>query len=170
MYRSYNIKKQFGPRLNPTKCRAWFGSKLFGTRMVLLKIILCFWKKSLFRGQNTMQNVLYVISILVFVSKLLLVRKQNIRLDCLKTISIQLSKPELCYIPSCLKYSITFSGIKNIPREINEKEVHVLLLQLSQCRRFPTMWYVRPAKPQISLRIRAVWSEPLQVAWVFYDC
>ena len=29
---------------------------------------------------------------------------------------------------------------------------------LSQCMRFPTMWYVRPAKPQISLRIRAVWS------------
>ena len=29
---------------------------------------------------------------------------------------------------------------------------------------FPTMWYVRPAKPQIRLRIRAVWSEPLLVA------
>ena len=27
---------------------------------------------------------------------------------------------------------------------------------MSQCTRFPTMWYVRPAKPQISLRIRAV--------------
>ena len=35
--------------------------------------------------------------------------------------------------------------------------------------RFSTMRYVRPAKPQISLRIRAVWSEPLLVAWVFYD-
>ena len=31
------------------------------------------------------------------------------------------------------------------------------------------MWYVRPAKPQISLRIRAVLSEPLLVARVFYD-
>ena len=31
-------------------------------------------------------------------------------------------------------------------------------------------WYVRQAKPQISLRIRAVLSEPLLVAWVFYDC
>ena len=41
---------------------------------------------------------------------------------------------------------------------------------MSQCMRFPTIWYVRPAKPQISLRIRAVWSEPLLVAWVFYDC
>ena len=36
--------------------------------------------------------------------------------------------------------------------------------------RFPTMWYERPAKPRISLCIRAVWSEPLQVAWVFCDC
>ena len=32
------------------------------------------------------------------------------------------------------------------------------------------MWYVRPAKPQISLCIRAVWSEPLLVAWIFYEC
>ena len=28
--------------------------------------------------------------------------------------------------------------------------------KLSQCMRFPTIWYVRPAKPQTSLRIRAV--------------
>ena len=28
--------------------------------------------------------------------------------------------------------------------------------QMSQCMRFPTIWYVRPAKPQISQRIRAV--------------
>ena len=27
---------------------------------------------------------------------------------------------------------------------------------MSRDTRFPTMWYVRPAKPQISLRIRAV--------------
>ena len=32
------------------------------------------------------------------------------------------------------------------------------------------MWYVRPAKPQISLCIGAVWSEPLLFAWVFYEC
>ena len=36
--------------------------------------------------------------------------------------------------------------------------------------RFPTMWYVRPAKPQISLHMRAVWSEPLLITWIFYDC
>ena len=41
---------------------------------------------------------------------------------------------------------------------------------LSQCMRFPTTWYVPPAKPQISLRICAVWSECLLVAWVIYDC
>ena len=35
--------------------------------------------------------------------------------------------------------------------------------------RFPTMWHVRPAKPQISLGICTVWSEPLLVAWIFYD-
>ena len=33
--------------------------------------------------------------------------------------------------------------------------------------RFPTMWYVRPAKAQTSLRICAVWSEHLQVAKYF---
>ena len=36
--------------------------------------------------------------------------------------------------------------------------------------RFPTIWYVRPAKSQTSLRIRAVWSKPLLVAWIFYEC
>ena len=30
------------------------------------------------------------------------------------------------------------------------------------------MWYVRPAKAQIS--IRTVYSEPLLVALIFYDC
>ena len=46
----------------------------------------------------------------------------------------------------------------------------LFITHMSQCMRFPTMWYVRPAKSQISLRIRAVWSEPLLVAWVFCDC
>ena len=31
----------------------------------------------------------------------------------------------------------------------------LIYIYMSQCMRFPTMWYVRPAKPQISLRIRA---------------
>ena len=36
--------------------------------------------------------------------------------------------------------------------------------QMSRDMRFPTMWYVPPAKAQTSLRIHAVSSEPLQVA------
>ena len=43
-------------------------------------------------------------------------------------------------------------------------------LYLSQCMSFLTIRYVPPAMPQISLRIRAAWSEPLLVAWVFYEC
>ena len=39
-----------------------------------------------------------------------------------------------------------------------------LAIYLSNGMRFPLMWYVRPAKAQTGLRIRAVWSEPLLVA------
>ena len=35
--------------------------------------------------------------------------------------------------------------------------------------KFPTMWYVQPAKAQTSLHINSVWSEPLQVALIFSD-
>ena len=41
---------------------------------------------------------------------------------------------------------------------------------LSPNMRFPSMWYVRPAKPQISRCLRTVWSEPLLVAWIFCEC
>ena len=41
---------------------------------------------------------------------------------------------------------------------------------MSRDMRFPTMLNVRPAKPQISLRRRAVWSEHLLVDWIFCDC
>ena len=40
---------------------------------------------------------------------------------------------------------------------------------MSRDLRFPTMCDVRPAKPRIKLRIRAAWSEPLQVARLFYE-
>ena len=42
--------------------------------------------------------------------------------------------------------------------------------QMSRDMRFPKMWHVRPAKAEMSLRIRAVWSEHLLVAWILYDC
>ena len=41
----------------------------------------------------------------------------------------------------------------------------VLTCDMSRGLRFPAMWYVRPAEAQTSLRICAVWSEPLLVAW-----
>ena len=44
------------------------------------------------------------------------------------------------------------------------------LVEMSRDMRFPTMWYVRPAKPQISLRIHAVLSESMLVARIFYEC
>ena len=43
--------------------------------------------------------------------------------------------------------------------------IHVLLqmhnFELSRGMGFPTLCYMRPAKDQISLRLRTVWSEPL---------
>ena len=41
---------------------------------------------------------------------------------------------------------------------------------MSHDMKFPTLWYVQPAKFQTSLHISAVWSELLLVAWVFYEC
>ena len=43
-----------------------------------------------------------------------------------------------------------------------------LLLSLRTTK--PTKWYVRPAKTQISLGIRPVWSEALQSAWRNLGC
>ena len=58
---------------------------------------------------------------------------------------------------------------KSVGKDIKKSRTFIIK-EMSQCMRFPTMWYVRQAKPQISLRIRAVWSEPFLVAWVFYVC
>ena len=41
-------------------------------------------------------------------------------------------------------------------RSTTRPRVQRSISHMSQCMRFSTMWYVRPAKPQISLRIRAV--------------
>ena len=40
---------------------------------------------------------------------------------------------------------------------------------MSHNMRFPTMWYLRPLKTQISLHIRAYWSESLLGSWIVYD-
>ena len=77
---------------------------------------------------------------------------------------ISITYEKLTMNSMCLK---TVLGVKQqVPRVLE----CIWVYDMSQCMRFPTIWYVRPAKPQISLRIRAVWSEPLLVAWVFYDC
>ena len=66
-------------------------------------------------------------------------------------------------------------GLWNFPRLERESNLGPLAYQIwatsdmSHEMRFPAMWYVRPAKPQISLHIRPVWSEPLLVDWIFYD-
>ena len=68
---------------------------------------------------------------------------------------------DLIHIP---KWLPSYGGIKSIPLELNEYynqpvnlafTVHIQNLGqcLSSDPRFPTMWFVRPAKPQISLRI-----------------
>ena len=49
-------------------------------------------------------------------------------------------------------------------------ESKTLRNHMSHDMRFPTMWYVQPAKTQTSLRIPAIWSEALLVAWIFYEC
>ena len=51
---------------------------------------------------------------------------------------------------------------ENVPRSTP------LGVYMSRDMRFPTLWYTRPAKAQISLRVRAVWSEPLLVPLIFY--
>ena len=58
-------------------------------------------------------------------------------------------------------------------RSLNETPpttIGTLANMLSRDMRFLTMSYVRPAKAQTSLRICAVWSEPLLVVRIFYDC
>ena len=57
-----NFGKQFGPRSGPKKCRAWSGSNLFDTQMVLLPLIFrknCSKKmilKKISRSQKSMKN------------------------------------------------------------------------------------------------------------------
>ena len=59
---------------------------------------------------------------------------------------------------------LNFCGNPVINKDIallNRPEIRSWYIKyLSRNMRFPTMWYVPPAKAQPSLRIRAVWSEP----------
>ena len=78
----------------------------------------------------------------------------------------------MCFDPNAeimLRF-LLWSMSKSSSNFWTDRSKEMLLCYLSRGMGFPTMWYVRPAKPQISLRIRAVWSEPLLVAWIFYEC
>ena len=66
---------------------------------------------------------------------------------------------------SCLPETVYILIRSQLVKSHYKKCIH----KMSQCMRFPTMWYVRPTKAQTSLRICAVWSEPLLVAWMFYE-
>ena len=59
-----------------------------------------------------------------------------------------------------------------VPESTTKANIYLTLSQnhMSSDMRFPTMWYVRLAKAQTSLRIRASWSELLLVAWILYEC
>ena len=47
---------------------------------------------------------------------------------------------------------------------------YTITIRMSRDMTFPTMMlYVRLVNSQISQRIRAVWIEHLQVAWIFYE-
>ena len=70
-------------------------------------------------------------------------------------------------IVSCRYYQYPYFD-SAIGHKLNLNIWQICDLYMSRNMRFPTMWYVRPAKPQISLRIRVFWSEPLLVAWIFY--
>ena len=63
-----------------------------------------------------------------------------------------------------------FQRIPAVPGTSNNRGLTVYKNDISHDMRFPTMWYVRPAKPQISLLMCAVWPEPLLVAWIFNSC
>ena len=64
--------------------------------------------------------------------------------------------------------------VKQMVAEANENQKDISVLSgdtdVSRHMRFQTMWYVRTAKIQTRLRIRAVQSEHLVVVWIFYDC
>ena len=69
----------------------------------------------------------------------------------------------------CLVNMISKDTESHLVFSIYKAQKVYFTLQRATTLRFPTKWYVQLAKVQISLRICAVWSEPLLVAWIFYD-
>ena len=92
-------------------------------------------------------------------------------LETYDPLKYKINKPMLivsiCMVKSIRKKRVNYTCNFCLSKLILTQRVH---RYLSRFMRFPTMRYVRPAEPQISVRIRAVWSEPLLVTWVFYEC
>ena len=89
----------------------------------------------------------------------------RLRTDCVKTVDIDASYSAEKIDKNVVKIEIADNEMFDVMsknaymcdtkfkvRGINSVGNEIL----SQCMRFPTIWYVRPAKPQTSLRIRAV--------------
>ena len=113
---------------------------------------------------------------------LLYVHEQYCCLQCYICGSIRPERPALeTVMPklyahlNCMSFQLSLM-LLGIWQRWGNKEVQQCLvvsyplIYMGQWTYFPTMRYKRPAKPQISLRICAVWSELLLVAWVLYDC
>ena len=68
----------------------------------------------------------------------------------------------------CFFHYVCATGHVEMPLQRNLHHEHAILSRctynVSRDMRFPTMWYVRPAKAQTSLRLCAVCSELLLVA------
>ena len=82
-------------------------------------------------------------------------------LDCIDSWSLH---PYYCWLLPSRKRMQGYPACKEIKQQFLS-----LYKQLNDIR-FLTIWYVQPANAQTSLRISAIWSEPLLVAWINYHC
>ena len=78
----------------------------------------------------------------------------------------------VCYSNTLFVNSSQCLKLRNIygSQKFWRQFVSCIAAYMSHDMGFPTMWYLGPAKAQISRRICAVWSESLLVAWIFYEC
>ena len=73
--------------------------------------------------------------------------------------TLLITEPVTCSFLDEFLLNILFCVVKSFRQSshaILSSVAWVLIKQMSRDMKFPTMWYVRPAKPQISLRIRTV--------------
>ena len=97
------------------------------------------------------------------------INKRSSLCHCPKTVLVSDKKGVYLTLGQCAKFRYLYQqAVKAQTRLASAFSTRIH--EMSRGMRFPTMWYVRPAKAQTSLRIRADWSEPLLVALIFYDC